>query len=314
MAALDRLPEIFRTAPFTVAEARAAGGSYGELCHRDVVTLSRGIKTLKDDADVPLALLTRPYTLVTGYSAASHATAFRIWDIPGLLPGAGGMALHISRQHPRTAPRRHGVIGHRTMFRDDEVCWLNGLWITTRSRTWLDCACKMAVDELVAAADHLIRIPRPGFEGRTEPYATVDGLFLLLDRHPRTRGIVKARQALRLARVGSDSAPETRLRLASARAGLPEPQLNVAVPLAAGAERTPDQSYPDYKVAVEYDGGTHADPRQVEKDVGREEDYARAGWKEVRIMNRHMTNGALEAVNKVRAALVDRGWSPPQVP
>ncbi|WP_256127830.1 endonuclease domain-containing protein [Arthrobacter sp. SDTb3-6] len=310
MAALDRLPEMFRAAPFTLEEARAAGSSYGELCHRDVVTLSRGIKTLKNDADLPLALLTRPYTVVTGYSAASHGTALAIWDIPGFLPGQDGKAIHISRQYPRVPARRRGVAGHRTMFRDDEVCILDGLWITTRTRTWLDCARKMAVAELVVAADHLVRIPRPVFEGRSEPYATLTELAVLLERHPGTPGIVKAREALHLARTGSDSPQETRLRLACGQAGLPEPQLNVAVRLTDGVERTPDQSYRDYKVAVEYDGATHADPRQVERDVAREEDYARAGWKEVRIMRRHMANDAQEAVRKVRAALHERGWRP----
>lgn len=313
MSPLDRLPLILRTAPFTVAEAVLAGASYGELCHRDVVTLSRGIKTLKNDGDVPLALLTRPYTLVTGYSAASHATAFNIWGFPGFLPGADGKSLHISRQYPHPSSRRRGVVGHRTMFRDEEVCFFNGLWITTRSRTWLDCARKMSVDELVVVADHLIRVPRPEFEQRDEPYSTIDELTQLLERHRGTPGIVKAWEALKLARVGSDSPPETKLRLASGRAGLPEPQLNVTIPLSARTERTPDQSYPEYKVAVEYDGGTHADPRQVERDVSREEDYTRASWKEVRIMKRHMANDAKEAVTKIRNALYERGWRPSQI-
>lgn len=310
MAALDRLPEFFRTAPFTLDEARAAGSSYGQLCHRDVVTLSRGIKSLKNCADVPLALLTRPYTQVTGYAAASHATAFTIWQFPGFLPGATAPTIHISRQFPHASMRREGVSGHRTRLFSDEVTSLNGLWITTRSRTWLDCAHAMSLDELVIAADHLLRIPRPQYEGRDTPYATVPALTALLDSHHGMRGLVKARHALRLARVGCDSPPETRLRLAVVRAGLPEPRLNVAVQLAPGVERTPDQSYPDYKVAVEYDGATHADPAQVVKDVTREEDFARGGWKEVRIMKSHMANDAEEAVSKIRNALYDRGWRP----
>ncbi|MGA7204611.1 MAG: DUF559 domain-containing protein [Specibacter sp.] len=310
MARLDRLPEILHTAPFTVVEALGFGTSYGELCHRAVVTLSRGIKTLANDDDVPLALLTRPYTLVTGYSAASHATAFTIWGIPGFLPGADVKTVHISRQYPHVPSRRRGVTGHRTMFQDDEVCLFNGLWITTRVRTWLDCSRKMSVEELVVAADHLVRMPRPEFEGRTDPYATMEELALILERHRGTPGIVKAREALRLARMGSDSPPETRLRLACGYAGLPEPWLNTTITLSDGVERTPDQSYPEYKVAVEYDGGTHSDPDQVEKDVRREEDFAGAGWRQVRIMKRHMDNDAKEAVRKIRTALWDRGWRP----
>ena len=314
MATFNGLPQVLKDAPFTVGQAQDAGTSYGRLRHRDVVTLSRGIKAVKNDADIPLALLTRPYTLVTGYSAASHATAFTIWGLPGFLPGTDRPVIHISRQHPHTSLRRQGVQGHRTMFLEDEVEMVDGLWITTRARTWLDCARRMGVDELVVAADHLIRIPREAFEGRSVPFATVQDLAALLKRHPGTPGIVKAREALGLARVGADSAQETKLRLACGRSGLPEPLLNVPTLLADGTVRTPDQSYPEYKVATEYDGGTHNDPQQVERDVRRAEDYERAGWLEVRIMNRHMVNDAKEAVRKVRDALYRQGWRPSPIP
>lgn len=314
MTSLVHLPEPFHWSPFTVSEALNHGASYGELCHREVVTLSRGIKIVKHDSDVPLALLTRPYTVVTGYSAASHATAFRIWEFPGFLPGSHDETIHISRQYPHTAPRRNGVVGHRTALLNDEVHCLNGLWITNRIRTWLDCANGMSVEELVVVADHLLRIPRLEFEGRSEPYTTIHELEVLLVRHSGTPGIVKAREALSLARVGSDSPQETKLRLACGYAGLPAPLLNVKTPLSDGAERTPDQSYPEFKVATEYDGDTHNDPDQVERDVKRAEEYQRAGWIEVRIMKRHMRNGAKDAVRKVRDALWVRGWRPSQNP
>ena len=40
----------------------------------------------------PLALLTRPCTVVTGYSATSHSTAFQIWEFPGFCRGAMKLA------------------------------------------------------------------------------------------------------------------------------------------------------------------------------------------------------------------------------
>ena len=308
MAALQGLPRRLQASPFTVAEAVESGLSYGKLRHRDVLTLSRGIKAVRSDGEVPLALLTRPFTLVTGYSAASHATAFTIWEFPGYLPGADDPGIHISRQYPHASPRRRGVEAHRAMFRDDEVEFHDGLWITTRARTWLDCARRMSVDELVVVADHLVRIPRNEFEDRTEPYATLPELAAMLERHKGTPGIVKAREALQLARVGADSPQETKLRLACGRAGLPEPALNVPTMLLPGVSRTPDQSYPEYRVASEYDGETHNDPLQVVRDVERADDYHRAGWIEVRIMKKHMLNDAKEAVRKIRDALHSRGW------
>ncbi len=168
----------------------------------------------------------------------------------------------------------------------------------------------MSIDEITVVADHLIRIPRPELEARTEPYATLDDLADMLDRHKGTPGIQKARLALEDARVGADSAPETRLRLSLGRAGLPAPEVNHPVELHAGVVRQPDLAYRDFKVAVEYDGEVHSEPAQIVRDIEREEDFAKAGWALVRISKRHMANDARAAVAKVRSALLNRGWAP----
>jgi len=132
----------------------------------------------------------------------------------------------------------------------------------------------------------------------------------MLDRHKGTPGIRKARLALDQARVGADSAPETRLRLALEFAGLPEPQLNVLTELSGGVVRQPDLGYPHHRVAVEYDGEVHSSPEQVVRDIAREEDFLRAGWLLVRISKRHMEDAGRAAVSKVRRVLLSRGWSP----
>jgi hypothetical protein len=206
--------------------------------------------------------------------------------------------------------RRPGVKGHRGQFFADEIVTHNGLLITSRTRTWLDCSRKMSIEELTVVADHLLRIPRPDFEGRAEPYATIEDLADMLDRHKGTPGIRKARLALEQARVGADSAPETRLRLALEYAGLPEPELNVPMELGAGVVRQPDLAYPEHRVAVEYEGEGHSEAAQIVRDIAREEDFAQAGWLLVRISKRHMKNEAQAAVAKSRAALLSRGWSP----
>ncbi|MDV2977763.1 endonuclease domain-containing protein [Pseudarthrobacter oxydans] len=168
----------------------------------------------------------------------------------------------------------------------------------------------MSIEELTVVADHLLRIPRPDFEGRSEPHATREDLEEMLDRHKGTPGIRKARVAVDRSRVGADSAQETRLRLALEDAGLPEPLLNRVRELGSGVVRQPDLSYPEQKVAVEYDGEGHSEAAQIVRDIAREEDFARAGWLLVRISKRHMENEARPAVAKVRSALRNRGWSP----
>lgn len=307
------LPALLAGAPFTFQEALDGGVSRRRLRHRSLPSPSRGIR-IPDHALVPGQAtdvgFVRPFTAVTEFSAASHTTAFTLWSFPGFLPGSDDPRIHISRPDTMAIPRRTGVVGHVGQFFDDEITSLDGLLITTRTRTWLDVSRKMSVDELTVVADHLVRNPRPEFEGRTEPYATLEQLADMLDRHKGTPGIRKARLALEQARIGSDSAPETRLRLALENAGLPEPQLNVATQLGAGVVRQPDLAYPAHRVAVEYDGEPHSEPAQIVRDIAREEDFARAGWHLVRISKRHMENDARSAVAKVRAVLLDRGWTP----
>lgn len=187
---------------------------------------------------------------------------------------------------------------------------LNGVLVTSGARTWLDIARRMSIDELTVVADHLIRLARLEFEGRSEAHATWEELADMLDRHKGTPGIRKARLAREQARIGADSAPETRLRLALDRAGLPEAQLNVATMLSSGVVRQPDLAYPEYRVAVEYEGEGHSGPAQIVRDIAREEDFALACWVLVRISRRHMENDAKAAVRKVRAALRANGWHP----
>ncbi|MFE4837211.1 hypothetical protein ACFRAU_21355 [Arthrobacter sp. NPDC056691] len=247
---------------------------------------------------------------MTEFSVASHATAFTYWQFPGFLPGAEDQRIHISRPDTMAIPRPTGVTGHVGQFFDDEIVCVDGLLVTSRVRTWLDVSRKMSVEELTVVADHLLRMPRPEFEARDEPHATREQLADMLDRHKGTPGIRKARLALEMARIGADSAPETRLRLALEQAGLPQPQLNVRTELCSGVVRQPDMSYPEDRVAVEYEGEGHSEPGQIIRDITREEDYGRAGWFLVRISKRHMQNEARPAVRKVRDALLSRGWSP----
>ena len=302
-------------AAFTCQEAAAAGVSLRRLRHGALYTPTRGIRVPNHGSTLGPAEpckpeTVRPFTRVTEFSAASHATAFTFWQFPGFLPGQQDPRIHISRPDTMAIPRRTGVIGHVGQFFDDEIVCVDGLLVTSRARTWLDIARKMSVDELTVVADHLLRIPRLEYEARDAPHCTLEQLTDMLDRHKGTPGIRKARLALDLARVGADSAPETRLRLALERAGLPEPHLNECTELCSGVVRQPDVGYPEHQVAVEYEGEGHSGAEQIVRDIAREEDYSRAGWLVIRISKRHMQNDARPAVAKVRAALLSRGWAP----
>jgi hypothetical protein len=305
----DPLPEVLRHTGFTLQDADQFNVSRGRLENQRLMTPTRGIRMPRDE-ELGLAGRIRPYTRVTSKSAASHVTAAQLWDLPDVWDRAEEDTIHISRPPGAACIRREGVTGHRSKLFDDEIVCVDGIYLTTRERTWLDLAETLSVDDLVVLADHQVRIPRPELEERTQAYASIDSLRELIGRHPHKRGIRKARHALGQCRTGADSPQETRLRLALVCAGLPEPAVNQPIMDASGKVlHFPDLSYEEYKVAIEYEGETHSSPGQVAKDISRAEAAAAAGWEEVRISRRHMSDGAQAAVAKVRAALLARGWN-----
>lgn len=65
--------------------------------------------------------------------------------------------------------------------------------------------------------------------------------------------------------------------------GLPEPVVAHPVTL-EGRTFHPDLSYPDLRIAIEYDGDHHrSDDRQWDADVRREEAFREAGWTYLRM-------------------------------
>jgi hypothetical protein len=134
------LPEPLALAPFTCQEAVDAGVSLRRLRHGALHSPSRGIRvptygpTLGLAEPCPTETI-RPFTRVTGFSAASHATAFTFWQFPGFLPGQQDPRIHISRPDTMAIPRRMGVVGHVGQFFDDEIVCVDGLLVTSRVRT-----------------------------------------------------------------------------------------------------------------------------------------------------------------------------------
>ncbi len=211
-------------------------------------------------------------------------------------------AAHLNRPH---------IVVHRMKLYEDEVTTVDSVAVTTVERTWLDMAEMLTVDELVVMGDSCVRMPRVEFEGRDTPLCTLADLQRMIDRHKGKRGLRKAKEAIQLIRVGSDSPQESLLRLAIVRAGLPEPELNVPVDARDGGRfLQPDLSYKKYRIGIEYEGEGHGNEAQVVRDISRSERYEALGWTEVRISKRHMFNDAKPAVAKIRTALIRAGWRP----
>lgn len=296
------LPFSLSFAPFTVHEARAASLSSGRLRSSDLVSAGR-LLYLPTGWDFEIRGLARALSAATPGAWISHLTAavvLGLW-LPTWFRDC--RELHLSK--PRNLPpvRREGVVGHTVLAFDTEVMVLDGMRISTPARTWLDLASIIPLADLVAVGDQLIRQPRPGLEARAAPWSTPQELHEMLKRHPKLKGIVKAREAAKLNRCGADSPPETFLRLALSAAGLPEPELQLRLVEADPYSPAADMGYRAQRIAIQYDGGHHLTREQQSRDNRRDETFNAAGWRYFKFNADDLAHDFRRAVNQVRIAL-----------
>lgn len=312
------LPSALPWPVFSRAEAIRAGVPDDRLRRPDLERLRRGLYARRDirldELHLAAALCRQdPGLVIVGLSAA------RLLRIP--------MPAHLERWE-RGTPVEVTTTGARGRS-DPVVRWhalslavddiqptsyrlpLTGatspLPLTTRARTFRDLAAHLEPGALVAAGDHLLRVPRPGLEGRDAPWCTPAELqAVATGRHARV-----LRDACARMRVGSDSPAETALRLAFLDAGLPEPEINVALRGADGLPRhSPDFQWPQFAVCAEYEGAGHNDPEQIQRDIRRARVARAAGFHEIRLYREDLRQRCAPAVRIVREELVARGWRP----
>lgn len=302
MRSTEELPMPLAAAPFTLDAAKASGVSANRLRRRDIIGVGRGLYR-PAGWSFELASAARALSAASPGAWISHVTAARLHF--QLLPSWFGDSTELHLSKPRALPsvRRKGVIGHTVTVWEDEVEQTDGLCISTRSRTWLDMARRLSLTELVCMGDQLIRIPRPHFEDRSEPFDSLDGLRTLVARHPNLQGVVRAREALDLMRVGADSAPETLLRLAMADYNLPEPELQLSLRATDPTSPTADLGYRRSRIAIQYDGEHHLGKAQGLSDSRRDKAFESAGWTVLILDKDDLTNGFERSVFRIKQLL-----------
>ena len=305
------LPAELLSGPFTLTQAQAQGVPRSRLLRADVERVSRSLYR-PIDWDFDLESAARALSAATPGAWISHVTAARLRCscLPPWL--ADSTELHLSK--PRSVPgaRRKGVIGHRVIAAEDEVESVDGIRISTRPRTWLDMARLLPLNDLVCMGDELIRVPRQALEGRDTPFATLEELHALVERHPNLQGVVRARQALELMRVGADSAPESLLRLAMLDAGIPEPELQLKLRSDDPFSPSADLGFRHRRVAIQYDGGHHLAEAQTLSDRRRNKAFEAAGWTVLVFRRDDLADGFELATKKIRKALRS-AWVDPAV-
>ena len=296
----SELPRSLDPDGFTLADARAVGVSQKRTRANDLEIPFRGVRAVA--GDLPgLSRLVRAYAArMPAGQFYSHTTAAQLLGIPLPPHTAQDSHLHVSTVAPERAPRMTGVVGHTARVRPD--LWIiDGVAVTSPVTTWCDLATMLGLDDLIAAGDYLL--------GTLRPPATMSELTHAVDRRPGHRGAQRLRQALLWVRPRVESRQETRLRLLILRAGFPEPDTNVYLPLRPGRKRVRgDLVYPKYRVLLEYDGEQHrTNSAQYARDVERLDDVMADGWRVIRVLKETPTS---EILARLDDALRARGWRP----
>jgi hypothetical protein len=167
-----------------------------------------------------------------------------------------------------------GIRVHRTSLRPGDVLNLeDGIRLTTPLRTAWDVATLETVPTAVALLDAMVRtgnLDLAAYRRMSEP------------GHGRWRS-GRVAKVLPLVDGRSESPPESWVRVACARAGLPAPVPQFVVLHEGEFLGRVDLAWPEAKLIVEYEGAHHFDELQIRRDDRRYERLTAAGWRVIRL-------------------------------
>jgi hypothetical protein len=226
----------------------------------------------------------------------SHETAALLW---GCWVWRLGTDVHLTQLSTPPPPVR-GLLPlrrHTGALPETDRAHVDGLPVTTPTRTALDCACAMTPERALGVVDSALRAG-----------ADLATLTARAEQEVGRRGIRRARRVIAMADARSDSVGESRTRWQLAAAGLPAPELDVAVETFLGT-RWVDLGWPDLQVGIEFDGaikysgGEYGDPRRrLLEEKRRHDALVEAGWILVRVTWADLAHPE-RLVARVRAAL-----------
>ncbi|TDC40192.1 DUF559 domain-containing protein [Micromonospora sp. 15K316] len=171
-----------------------------------------------------------------------------------------------------------------------------GIRVTTAVRTCWDLAQWLPVEEAVALVDGFVRQRLVGVD-------TVQG-------YARARtGLRGWKRMLRVADLtdpGAESPPESVLRVRLVMAGLPRPVTQFVVERDGRFLARVDLAWPQFKVAVEYDGVWHHDPEQLHRDRRRLNRLVGQDWTVLHVTAKRLKEDFEGVVTEIRQALRSR--------
>lgn len=284
--------EIDTQAPFTRAEAIAAGLTPGQLRGPGFRKIFRNVYVSASRPATPRQRVVAALKLFDELAWASHASSARLHELP--IPTIADE--HVSV--PQAKHRRHhsGIRTH--VGQPWHVDLVDGVRASTTLQTFVELAGILGLVDLVVVGDHLVR--------RTSLTPAQLVAFCSESRHRCAR---RAVEAAAYVRADVDSPMETRLRMLIVLAGLPEPRVNLTLRARDGEVlRKYDLSYPELKIAIEYDGRLHVERiEQWESDLARRESIDEADWRILVVVSSGIYASPSKTLTRIHRLLLARG-------
>lgn len=278
-------------APSDRRGALAAGVSDWQLRHREIVRSSRDTYLPQSAVD---ELRQRIHAVLLGAppgAVISHLTAAALWrfDVPLV---ADDPKVQLSVPPGSRARSRADRVIHASAVPGPETRRLDGLLVTSASRTCVDLAAVLPPAALLAVTDQMLarRFPADGFPA-------------VVARSRGRRGVVTARAVMTRGNPLAGSPMESVLRWIVLAAGLPCPVLQHVIRADGRFLGQVDMAWPDRKVLVEFDGEVHRERRVFVGDVRRQNGLVLAGWTVLRFTSADVLGRPQQVLAAIRAAL-----------
>lgn len=270
-------------------EAVRAGVVTRHELRRDYTKLYRGV-FVRADGEISLKhraigawLATGRHGVIAGVTASAlHGAPWVDARQPIEVTGAKGRP-------------QDGLLLRTERLAADEITDVGGLPVTTRVRTAFDLGRHLERAEALARLDALMWNQRFDIAEVAE----------LAQRYPRVHGVAQLREVLPLVDGGAASPRESAIRLALHDNGFPRPETQYPVLDGSRPVAFLDLAYPEYGVAVEYDGDHHRTDRRTHvNDITRLRMLEQRDWIVIRVIAEDRPDAWL---SRVATALRERG-------
>lgn len=189
-----------------------------------------------------------------------------------------------------------GLRVHSATLDGGDLRRVDGMTVTSPERTCWDIARWLYVVEAMVVIDSLL----------ARRVVALDQLREYALRRAGDRGWRTLMRAVRLADAGAESPQESRVRVRLVLAGLPRPETQYVVTHNGRFIARLDLAWPEYKVAVEYDGLWHDDPEQFHRDRQRLNRLLGGDWIVLHVTAKRLRDDFDAFLAEVRAALRSR--------